>query len=78
MGDIADMILEGELCQECGAYMEGADGYPRSCRSCKPNFKKPAKTATAQEKVNCPHCMKRVKRVGLSNHIKDSHGGKPC
>ena len=77
MGDIADMILEGELCQECGAYMDGADGYPRTCHSCKRGSSIPiVKQGTAQAKVNCPRCMKRVKRVGLSNHMKDVHGEK--
>lgn len=26
-------------------------------------------------KVNCPFCKKRVKDLGLHNHIKDSHKG---
>jgi hypothetical protein len=34
MGDVADMILEGVLCQECGVYMEGGDGIPRTCAGC--------------------------------------------
>jgi hypothetical protein len=36
MGDIAEMILEGLLCQVCGAYIEEgeAEGYPRSCSDC--------------------------------------------
>lgn len=37
MGDIADMILMGFLCQECGAIMEDCDmpGFPRTCQDCK-------------------------------------------
>lgn len=34
MGDISDMILDGTLCQECGAYIGDACGYPRSCGGC--------------------------------------------
>jgi len=40
MGDIADMILDGTLCEWCGVYIEEgevpleADGYPRKCADC--------------------------------------------
>ena len=43
MGDNADMILEGVLCQECGGYIDNDDwpraeelacGHPRYCRYC--------------------------------------------
>ncbi len=46
MGEIADMILDGTLCQECGGlvYDEGdpnealeeevSPGYPRTCYDC--------------------------------------------
>lgn len=35
MGDIADMVIEGILCESCGVYIEGdAPGYPRSCSDC--------------------------------------------
>ena len=36
MGDIADMILEGILCQCCGLYLEDSDGpFPQYCEDCK-------------------------------------------
>lgn len=41
MGEIAEMILEGTLCQHCGGLMEDitedsqAPGYPRTCEDCK-------------------------------------------
>lgn len=34
MGDIADMVLDGTLCQECGEYVGDDIGYPRSCAGC--------------------------------------------
>ncbi len=46
MGEIADMVLDGTLCQECGGlvYGEGdpnealeeevSPGYPRTCYDC--------------------------------------------
>lgn len=40
MGDIADMVLEGILCQECGVYIEPKEegkayDCPRTCQWCK-------------------------------------------
>nr|DAX39360.1 MAG TPA: DNA directed RNA polymerase, 7 kDa subunit [Caudoviricetes sp.] len=34
MGEIAEMTLDGTLCQECGAYIGEPCGYPRSCEDC--------------------------------------------
>lgn len=35
MGDIAEMIFEGILCSECGAYIENSLGeFPQKCESC--------------------------------------------
>lgn len=33
MGEIADMMLDGTLCEGCGEYIddEGGDGIPRYC-----------------------------------------------
>lgn len=32
MGEIADMMLDGTLCEGCGCYLEGGgDGFPRYC-----------------------------------------------
>lgn len=36
MGEFADMVLEGLLCEQCGGYIDGAEsGYPRLCAGCK-------------------------------------------
>lgn len=38
MGEIAEMILGGGLCEGCGEYMEGGSGFPRYCsRQCAMN-----------------------------------------
>lgn len=41
MGDMADMMLDGTLCAECGVFIDdeeegydGADGIPRYCYDC--------------------------------------------
>ncbi len=82
MGEIADMMLEGDLCAGCGVYMEGdGEGFPRYCsKACEPRDMPAALTrsrkATAQ-KVNCTTCGKRVKAIGLKDHQRDAHGVKP-
>jgi len=35
MGDIADMMIEGLLCQQCGSHIDGeTPGHPRYCADC--------------------------------------------
>lgn len=51
MGEIADMMLEGTLCEICGAYIpEGEpDGFPRKCIDCKPRKKNKKKKEKKNE-----------------------------
>ncbi len=34
MGDIADMMLDGTLCEHCGCFIGEPCGYPRLCEDC--------------------------------------------
>lgn len=35
MGEIAEMMLDGTLCQTCGCIIDGnTSGYPRYCEDC--------------------------------------------
>lgn len=36
MGEMTEMILNGLLCDVCGAYMDDLEepGYPRTCDDC--------------------------------------------
>ena len=74
MGDIAEMMLEGTLCEGCGVTLDGdAPGYPRYCsRSCQRD-RQPSKPNST--KTPCPVCGKRVKTHGLDNHMRDAHKG---
>ncbi len=51
MGEISEMMLDGTLCIECGAYIEdyNADGYPRECEDCKRERKRKKKNIKMQE-----------------------------
>jgi hypothetical protein len=51
MGEIAEMILDGTMCQVCGVWMndgEDGPGHPQTCEGCaeppaRPNKKNPSK-----------------------------------
>jgi len=34
MGEIADMMLEGVLCEGCGVYIGEGEGFPGLCGGC--------------------------------------------
>lgn len=71
MGDIADMMREGDLCGGCGVYLPGeGQGVPRYCRDCRRRDASPAPS----EKVACKVCGRRVKFAGLADHTRDAHG----
>lgn len=70
MGDIADAMLDGDLCQCCGVYMEGGNGYPQTCAAC---ARTDSFTGVRSAKVKCPTCGKSVKAAGLKDHQRDAH-----
>ena len=34
MGEIADMMIEGQMCQGCGEVLGDGDGFPAFCAAC--------------------------------------------
>lgn len=70
MGDVADMMLDGTLCEGCGVYLHGdGNGVPRRCRDCRDDSSLPE----LRMKAPCPICGKRVKLAGVSDHMRDAH-----
>ncbi len=69
MGEIADMMLDGTLCEGCGVYM-GECGFTQRCHSCRTDDNRPH----AYAKVPCPTCGKSVNFIGLPDHHKSAHG----
>jgi hypothetical protein len=62
MGDIADMMLEGDLCHGCGVYLPGdSDGLPRYCRDCLPAAVK-AGNVLPKEKTDAQRARAKRKR----------------
>lgn len=73
MGEIAEMMLDGTLCEGCGVYMAGGgNGVPQRCGACELDDKQPA----PGERVVCKSCHCLVKAVGLADHMRDKHGSK--
>lgn len=82
MGEYADMMLDGALCEGCGTYIDDAEpqGFPRYCsnqcardRGALHALPNPTRTTPNPAKMNCPTCKKRVKIAGLADHISDAH-----
>lgn len=85
MGEIAEMMLDGTLCEGCGVYMPGEGyGVPRRCRDCRPSKKKQKAMNVARHEAEqaaakkhpCPVCGKRLRKVGMQDHIRDAHPPK--
>ena len=48
MGEIAEMMLDGTLCEVCGEFIDGdSPGYPRRCSSCRPKKRNSKKVIKA-------------------------------
>lgn len=77
MGEIAEMMLDGTMCECCGEYIHGpASGFPSYCsKQCATDrcavFHTAARPFIA--KTKCPQCGKRVKAAGLRDHMRDVH-----
>lgn len=86
MGEVADMMIEGEMCP-CGEYMGEGDGFQRYCSdqcardyggvddplaSNAPREAKPKRP----RKHPCPACGKAMRSAqGVLDHVRDKHGG---
>lgn len=70
-GEIAQSMLDGTLCAQCGAYLGTNNGYPTYCRSCRKNA--PIAKHRIRMKLKCPHCPRHVKLLGLKDHLRDVH-----
>ena len=81
MGEIADAMLDGDLCQYCGVYLGDGDGYPRPCSSCSSGMEEEAYNLPVKKTVRktvytaqCDICQRYVKPKGLEMHRRQVHG----
>lgn len=79
MGEIADMMIDGTLCEGCGVHLDDEPaGYPRRCADCQKDERTsnihagPVALAKSQ-KVKCHICGKRVSPEGLKQHKDAKH-----
>jgi hypothetical protein len=77
MGDIADMMLDGTLCEGCGVFLnDDVPGYPCRCESCRADAARDylATHQPPKPKAKCAVCGRKVKASGLKDHMRDAHG----
>jgi hypothetical protein len=75
MGEIADMMLDGTLCEGCGEFLGADGGFPQRCAACsRDSSASSAIDAVIGTKVPCPTCKRHVKPTGLKDHMRDKHG----
>jgi hypothetical protein len=74
MGEIAEMMLDGTLCEGCGVYLGGSLSGPRRCIDCQiEDTSIPRAPPIAAGKIACPKCQRHVKAAGLKDHMRDRH-----
>lgn len=67
MGEVTEMMVDGVLCEICGAYIDGpAPGHPRRCCDC---------DGGTGRTHPCPRCRRVLRgEQGLRDHMRDAHG----
>ncbi len=81
MGDIADMMLDGTMCQMCGEFIGDPVGYPITCAGCRDDERGivaggPANTPKDPKTVECPEplCERKFRsRQAAAQHWVDKH-----
>jgi len=84
MGEYADMMLEGMICQWCGEFLGEGDGFPVICAGCQSSEKvnQHGQNAPAYKPFICEHgkakgftgCTRRFKtEAARDQHRRDKH-----
>lgn len=63
MGEQADLILNGDVCQVCGEEMGDGDGYPRSCSSCGGGDRQSKRANFEPNRTD--YAVKQLEKLGL-------------
>ena len=78
MGEIAEMMLDGTMCECCGEFIDTGSGFPTRCTGCGGDgiiYDFPApKTAKSYCNNRCSKCGKKCRgEIGLNQHIAAKH-----
>ena len=77
MGEIAEMMLDGEMCEGCGEYLGDGDGFPRRCEACERGAVAYQPTAPKTRNVGCPNCSKKfATHEAYLDHYRAKHDQK--
>lgn len=85
MGEIAEMMLDGTMCEGCGEFLHGGNdgpGFPGRCCSCRNMIetdvhrqRSAIRPSKRPDSAQCSICKKRCKsEAGLQAHMADKHG----
>lgn len=77
MGDIADLMLEGEICQVCGVELDdgNAGGFPRTCAGCQGFSGDEEHEESSSFDCGVGHCKKHFNSLASARqHRRDKHG----
>ena len=88
MTEIAEGMINGELCSDCGVHLGGEEmDCPLLCRACARTARRGGDVVNKYgkyfinegpikvKKVPCPICRRFVKPAGLTDHTRDVHHG---
>ena len=76
MGEIAEMMLDGTLCEGCGELMGEAVGFPRLCRGCAQARREDGHEVESNGLGGFVDCGMKVKRDPTPKKIKCPTCGK--
>lgn len=72
MGEVAEMMLDGTLCQFCGVYIGEDVGFPVTCPDCKEPM--PSRAMRTGGGWECPVCPRNFSTKGAKlQHLRDVH-----
>jgi hypothetical protein len=77
MGEYADLMLSGEVCEFCGCELGEGPGYPRRCHGCGGNADEVdfLPVIHRPRKHKCGHCPKKFRAyISARQHERDAHG----
>ena len=81
MGEVAEMMLDGTLCEGCGEFIGDGPGHPRycspECEGQRGEERLPSNEKSKSKTIQCTDCKKWfASRAALDQHFRDRHVAK--